>query len=337
MLFNLTDIDDEISSVTVKRPHVVVLGAGASRAACPNGDKNGKQLPLMADLVDVLDLTHTIKKWGINPRKNFEKIFSELDEENELEKLKIIEQSVKKYFAQLQLPNIPTLYDHLVLSLTKKDLIATFNWDPLLLQAWIRNQRSGLTMPKLVFLHGNSGLGYCNKDKRYGLRQQHCPVCQKPYEPMPLLYPIKKKDYASNILLEDFWGLFKHKVKQAHMTTIFGYSAPKTDKEAIKAMKEAFKTNPTYEFAETVFITPQSQENVYVNWKSFIHSHHYEIYEDFYKSFLANHPRRTGYAWWAQFMEAKFITANPIPSSLDFSELWKWFERFKKAEDSIEP
>jgi len=26
----------------MKKPHIVILGAGASRAVCPNGDKNGK-------------------------------------------------------------------------------------------------------------------------------------------------------------------------------------------------------------------------------------------------------------------------------------------------------
>lgn len=30
-----------------KRPHVVILGAGASCAAIPNGDKNGKKISAM--------------------------------------------------------------------------------------------------------------------------------------------------------------------------------------------------------------------------------------------------------------------------------------------------
>lgn len=32
-----------------KRPHVVILGAGASVAAIPNGDKNGKKISVMND------------------------------------------------------------------------------------------------------------------------------------------------------------------------------------------------------------------------------------------------------------------------------------------------
>jgi hypothetical protein len=52
-----------------------------------------------------------------------------------------------------KLPNEPTIYDHLVLSLRPKDLIATFNWDPFLYQAFVRNGHVG-DMPYLAFLHG---------------------------------------------------------------------------------------------------------------------------------------------------------------------------------------
>ena len=37
-------IEQEINQVGMKQPHVVVLGAGASIATCPNDDKNGKKL-----------------------------------------------------------------------------------------------------------------------------------------------------------------------------------------------------------------------------------------------------------------------------------------------------
>ncbi len=36
------------------RLHVVLLGAGASLAAFPNGDRLGRTLPLMKNLVEVL-------------------------------------------------------------------------------------------------------------------------------------------------------------------------------------------------------------------------------------------------------------------------------------------
>ena len=46
-----------------------------------------------------------------------------------------IDADVFDYFASLDLPEKPTLYDHLVRSLRNKDIIATFNWDPFLVQA----------------------------------------------------------------------------------------------------------------------------------------------------------------------------------------------------------
>jgi hypothetical protein len=46
--------------------------------------------------------------------------------------LRVIEEEVCKYFSCLDLPDEPTVYDRLLLSLCTKDLVATFNWDPLL-------------------------------------------------------------------------------------------------------------------------------------------------------------------------------------------------------------
>src|SRR6187399_1975436 len=63
-------------------PHVVILGAGASRACCPKGDSNGNKLPLMSDFVETLQLKAIIEKAGENPRDNFEVIFSRLHKAN---------------------------------------------------------------------------------------------------------------------------------------------------------------------------------------------------------------------------------------------------------------
>jgi len=67
-----------------------------------------------------------------------------------------------------------------------------------------------------------------------------------------------------------------------------------------------------------------------------MHTHHYSVYHDFYESWIANHPRRTGEAYFSQNFEAKFIDNNPIPRTLDFPELWEWFAQFKKAEDEAQ-
>jgi hypothetical protein len=71
-------IEDEIGQVMMFRPHVVILGAGASRAAFPEGDADGKVLPLMADLIDALGLRSQILEWKIDADLGFEDIFSQL-------------------------------------------------------------------------------------------------------------------------------------------------------------------------------------------------------------------------------------------------------------------
>jgi hypothetical protein len=145
-------VADEIANISMGRPHVVVLGAGASRAACPNGDKNGKLLPLMADFANCIGIAPLLQGWGVDPAQNFEDTYSNLSDVNEHTKLDQLNQHVEKYFCTLKLPDHPTLYDHLVLSLREQDIIATFNWDPLLLQAYRRNLK-GLGMPRLVTAH----------------------------------------------------------------------------------------------------------------------------------------------------------------------------------------
>ncbi|MDH5664870.1 MAG: hypothetical protein OEY10_01050 [Nitrosopumilus sp.] len=233
-------IDEEIDNVSMKRPHVVILGAGASRATCLFGDKNKRKLPLMNDLVDAVGLRSRLEDWNIDPNQNFENIFSDLYGKNEHQKINAIEHSVENYFNSLELPDKPTVYDHLVLSLRKKDLIATFNWDPLLLQAYVRNRQAGLELPELAFLHGNVKAGYCEQDKVSGLVGDKCIKCGSFYQKSPLLYPIKKKDYSKNSFIRGGWNFLKHCIKYTYMITIFGYSGPKTDAEAIEIMKDAW-------------------------------------------------------------------------------------------------
>ena len=67
-----------IENPGVSAPHVVLLGAGASLAAFPNGDANQKQLPVMNNLVEVVNLKPLLEKPYINSFGNFETIYSKL-------------------------------------------------------------------------------------------------------------------------------------------------------------------------------------------------------------------------------------------------------------------
>ena len=47
------------------RPHVVILGAGASCAAIPLGDKYGRKISAMSGFIDKLGLNEIISKVSI--------------------------------------------------------------------------------------------------------------------------------------------------------------------------------------------------------------------------------------------------------------------------------
>lgn len=328
-------IEDEIAEVSVGRHHLVILGAGASRAAFPAGDRNGKRLPLMADLVDVLDLRSLLVNWGVNPDKNFEDVFSEIFDSGNHYRIETLQGLIEDYFGSLEIPDEPTIYDHLLLSLRKKDVIATFNWDPLLLQAY-RRVGSHAKPPRLLFLHGNVASGYCLKDRTVGSAFALCSKCGEPFTRAPLLYPIKRKEYAANEFIQHEWDALKAYLSTTFMVTIFGYSGPKSDEEAMSAMGAAWGSVDNRELEQTCFITLQSEDEVTKNFSKFIHTHHYEIDDNFYDSWIARHPRRTGEAWWNQYLEVKFLPNNPIPKDASFPELWRWLEPYKEPEQRYE-
>lgn len=94
---------------TIHHPHIVILGAGASRAACPEGDLNGKVLPLMNDLVMTLGLSDFLREHGYDPSGNFEVTYASMYDSPETTKVRLeLERRIRDYFSGLQLPPTPT-------------------------------------------------------------------------------------------------------------------------------------------------------------------------------------------------------------------------------------
>jgi len=71
----------------MERPHLVILGAGASRAACPRGDRSGRPLPLMADFSKCLGLDEVLRSWGVDQSANFEDVYSGLHKAGRLARI----------------------------------------------------------------------------------------------------------------------------------------------------------------------------------------------------------------------------------------------------------
>ena len=110
----------------------------------------------MSNFVEVVGLKPVLKQYGVVEEiYNFESFYNDLVvSANKPELIKEIEQKTRDYFDSMMLPDEATLYDQIVLSLREKDLIATFNWDPFLGQAYRRNSHLK-NLPEILFLHGN--------------------------------------------------------------------------------------------------------------------------------------------------------------------------------------
>lgn len=326
-------VDDEINAIKMKRPHVVLVGAGASRAAFPSGDANGKPLPLMTDFLEIVPVKDLLERHGVaTAGRNFEDLYSRLhDNPQHAELLKQLEGTVLDYFSSLQLPETPTIYDQLVLSLRPKDVIATFNWDPFLIQAVQRN-RNIIKGPLLLFLHGNVLEGFCVAHKTYGLIGNACRQCSQPLQRVPLLFPIGKKDYNSEPAIKLAWDALHAAFEDAFMVTVFGYGAPQSDVEAIALLKKAWGDKNDRSMEEFEIIDIRKEDDLRDSWDAFIHSHHYQTYSAFADSWIANHPRRTGEAYIHQFLDALFIDNNPVPRCKTLRDLQDWYTPLLKRE-----
>lgn len=327
--------EDEIAAIAMHRPHLVILGAGASRAAFPDGDANGRSLPLMANLVEALDLHAVLDEAGVDgDRSDFEGLYSGLVADPALGAVRAaVEDAIYDYFDSLQLPEEPTLYDHLLLSLRPKDVIATFNWDPFLIMAARRNLCLKGKVATMLFLHGNVWSGFCEEDGIYGVKRTRCSKCGREFMPSALLYPVTEKRYTEDPQIRNSWGDFVTVLRHAFMVTIFGYSAPRTDVEARRAMLEAWGGWRQREFEQIEIIDVRDEAELRDSWSDFIHTHHYDVEKDFYRSWIANHPRRTGEAYIHQHLEARFIESNPIPRDLDLRGLEAWFRPLMSVEE----
>lgn len=277
------------------RAHTVILGAGATVATVPNGDKNGNKAPVMNGLIDALHLNEILH--GIQLRTssdNLEDIYSELYSRPDCREVVVeLEKALYDYFATLALPDYPTIYDYLILSLTNKDAIATFNWDPLLLQAYVRCHKFTNNLPHIFCLHGNVGVGYCADHKEFGTIDARCPVCRNILPPTKLLYPINHKNYVEDEYIKGCWDATGFMIENSYMLTIFGYSAPSSDVEAVRLLKKAWGDLDKRQFEEVSIIDIVDESEILKRWDQFIYSHHYRYSQDFFDSYLAMFPRRS--------------------------------------------
>lgn len=275
-------------------PHLVICGAGASRAATPRGDASGRTLPLMADLVGILDLGPLLKGSSLEQyTHDFELLYDAASRDPSATPLVAeLKARVRDYFGSLRLPSGPTAYDYLLLSLREKDVIATFNWDPLLLQAYQRHSTIQ-RLPKILFLHGSVAVGVCHSCRVKGSVGARCPQCGAVLQPGPLLYPVADKDYTKDAFISAEWEALQNVLTHAYFLTIFGYSAPQSDVAAIAMLRSIWDKNEIRTLAEVEIVDVRERDKVLATWTPFITRSHWIYCNDIRDSYLAWHPRRS--------------------------------------------
>lgn len=332
---NSISMKEEIDNPHIDLPHVFLLGAGASLAACPEGDRKGSKLPLMNNFAEVVGLSQTLQTLGCDPHDNFEQVYTQLFEDKSKNELRSeIEGKIESYFSVLELPSYPTVYDYIVLCLRKKDVIATFNWDSFLPQAIARN-RHFCKMPEVLFLHGCSTLGFCSEHLTKGHYSAKCPICECLFTRSRLLFPVGKKNYNADHHIHSEWREIQRMLRRAYLCTVYGYSAPESDIEAVDLIQKSWHDNPGFKYRETEIIDIKSETSLQKTWSRLWFSHHFQLKNDFFKSLVACHPRRSCEAIYASTIETLWSDGNAIPERLSFDEIYRWLEPLIEAEQKI--
>ena len=335
--------EEGINQVFGRGGHVVILGAGASIASTSrNPEKGGKALPSMDNFIDVVDLSDILKSVPQEFKaQNFETLYGNLHRVNpESEEIAEIEKRVRSYFESMKLPDQPTIYDYLILSLRDRDLIATFNWEPFLFHAWNRNRKLTDNLPCISFLHGSVSIGYSDKIKRGGPSGAYLPDKEVYFEPTRLLYPVEQKNYTNDDFISMEWERVKYWLSKESGTvraTVLGYGAPASDVEAVSLLSNAWGNNSDRDMEQFEVIDIAEEEELRTRWSKFIFSHHYNIVRDYFQSSLALNPRRTSESYFSHYQPMSsseaFRKNNPVPTNFrTLEELWEWHEPLIEAE-----
>ena len=325
--------EDLVKSPDRVEPHVVILGAGASKAAFREGDANGCLVPLMNELPDVLgdpwrNLVEEAKLSGLG----FESQFTQLREDpTQSACLDEVEGMLLDYFSNLTLPDHPTIYDYLVLGLRQEDVIATFNWDPFLLLSHARN-RAVAGLPDIRFLHGCVRYASCAEHDVLGQPGESCPNCRKPLVESSIMFPYGDKDYARDGIIVRDWAFVTEHLKSAFHLTIYGYSGPVSDYKAKELLLDGWKRTPMRRFSHVEIVDCGDTDDLRRNWRKFIPFHHDVVVRSFWESTIAKWPRRTAeYKTAASLYGTASERIGPIRTK-SLRELQEWHAEIADAE-----
>ena len=318
-----------------KHIHVVILGAGASCASTPEDEKFHRKLPMMNQLPEILDLNDLLSDKEMKSAvEDFENFYSELVNKQIFQISNEIEHRLYDFFSTIDLSEDLSLYEKIIFSLRRKDVISTFNWDPLLGYAFRRNGDLGC-LPHLLFLHGNVLLGVCERDKRLGWNDDVCDDCHERLQPTQLLYPVTNKNYENSSVIRNQWELLDFFLDKALFVTIFGYSAPMTDISARHRIIDKILNNTNKDTLQLEIIDLYPQRLIDGNLKELKENGiHFSLLDSFTRSYLNQYPKFTCEALKQSVLQQTPLTPIPYPDNDVLDEYRTWhsmlIERFPK-------
>jgi hypothetical protein len=291
----------------------------------------------MDDLVSALGLSPLLKANGLERyADNFELLYEVAIRDPSLTSVvSELDTKVRDYFGSLALPDGPTAYDHLLLSLREKDVVATFNWDPLLMQAYVRH--AGIRrLPQILFLHGSVAVGVCISCRVKGRAGARCGRCRELLTPSRLLYPVADKNYIADPFIAAEWTALRESLQQAYFVTIFGYRAPHSDAAAVELLRNAWDENETRTLAEVELIDVRDRDEVFTTWSPFITRQHWSYLSDIRDSYLAWHPRRSCEALAFATLQLEPWPDDWMPRTGSLDEVIDWVRPLVEEEDGLE-
>ena len=128
------------------------------------------------------------------------------------------------------------------------------------------------------------------------------------------MYPVKNKNYQKNEFISEQWKILEDFISKAALITIYGYSAPKTDVEAINIIKKAFARLGTPRYFDIVEIIEHPKfdtKNISEAWLdlSEMARDHLKLRRSVFDSYMFKSPRRSleflhkrqiASSWWGE-------------------------------------
>lgn len=290
----------------------------------------------MKNLAQVVGLVPLLRKARVarSAYSDFEAIYSEIASDNRFVDVKTaLERRILGYFDSLELPRQVTMYDKLLLSLRRKDLVASFNWDPLLAQAFFRH-RHLRELPEMVYLHGNVAIGTCGEHDKCGFYGGRCGICNREFEQSRLLFPVLDKHYRDDPFIADQWNKLEAKLKDAYLVTIIGYAAPVSDKAAREIMHLAWNQNGSRTLADVEIVNLEPRRKVLKNWADFITRDHFLMTRRTSSTQSFRYPRRSCEALAAASLRNDPWRERPFPQFRRLETLERWCAPLIAAERS---